>query len=91
MRKLVELYIELWYQFYECIDASFGIEEFIQHHYFFLFKNAIAALERPSFVANGVFRFTEYILQLIQAILRVLPVDGQCLWSMARVGLTKQM
>lgn len=47
-------------------DPAFQLEEFVQHHYFFLFEDTVAALKITSFIPHEVFRLIEYPFQLVQ-------------------------
>jgi hypothetical protein len=53
-------------------DAAFEGQKFIQHHYFPLFKDAVAALKITSFIADDVSHFIQYPFDLIQGGLIVL-------------------
>ena len=56
-------------------DAAFHLEEFIQHHHFSLFEDAVTALKITSFIAYDVFRLIEYPFELVQCGLCKLHVD----------------
>jgi hypothetical protein len=51
----------------QCADATFQLEEFIQHHHLSLLQNTVAALKITSFVAYDVFGFIQYSLDLIES------------------------
>jgi hypothetical protein len=64
-------YPELGNDVDERADAAFQREEFIQDHNFSLFKDAIAALKIPSFVAYDVSCFVKDPFNLIKRVLSV--------------------
>ena len=63
--KCIQVDIKLGHQVDEDIDPSFGLKEFIQHHYFLILQYAVAALKGSSFITDDVAGFFNHFFDLV--------------------------
>ena len=71
-------------------DAAFQLQEFVEHHYFSLFEDTVAALKVTSFIAYDVTGLVQDAFDLIQSSLCELHVS-QSYYIMMRRRLRRRL